>query len=269
MKNSSDISIFVYYYKNNIFPVRQSIYRPVMAGNVLQERPNNFTGDDTGDSISEKNKYYSELTGIYWAWKNTSYSIIGSCHYRRFFIKEEPLLYKTARIFYFFAGMYRNRYGLIYSKRINYFSGNILSESDILRIMNNYDAIFPIRRILKNSVKEHYCRHHHAEDLDLMKKIIQKKYPDYLPAFDQTLNSNRLYANNMYILKKEDHNRLMTWLFCLLFEFEIRIDKSEYKGYQQRVFGFLSERLLTTWVLHNKLRIKELPVIYFKSLKYI
>ena len=59
----------------------------------------------------------------------------------------------------------------------------------------------------------------------------------------------------------------MDWLFDLLFEFERRINKADYQGYQQRIMGFIAERLLTVWVYHQQLRIKELPVIYFKKLK--
>ena len=46
-----------------------------------------YLGDDTGDHISDKNCYYSELTGLYWVWKNvTDVDIVGSCHYRRYLI---------------------------------------------------------------------------------------------------------------------------------------------------------------------------------------
>ena len=34
-------------------------------------------GDNTGDHISEKNCYYSELTGMYWVWKNSHAKVVG------------------------------------------------------------------------------------------------------------------------------------------------------------------------------------------------
>ena len=44
-----------------------------------------YVGDDTGENISEKNPYYCELTGVYWAWKNLKADYIGLVHYRRQF----------------------------------------------------------------------------------------------------------------------------------------------------------------------------------------
>ena len=42
--------------------------------------------DDSGDNISKENKYFGELTGIYWIWKNCKFendTIIGFCHYNK------------------------------------------------------------------------------------------------------------------------------------------------------------------------------------------
>ena len=98
------------------------IYQPVMAGNARHEQKSAITGDDSGENISIKNPYYSELTGIYWAWKNTKQDVTGSCHYRRFFTAQpEPFLYKLKRLLYYPAGLYKKRYGLIYTEHTHFF----------------------------------------------------------------------------------------------------------------------------------------------------
>lgn len=72
----------------------------------------------------------------------------------------------------------------------------------------------------------------------------------------------------MFILKDGHFQEFMAWWFDVLFEFERRIDLTKYTNYQQRIFGFIAERLLNVWFRKKKLQCVELPVIYFKHFKF-
>jgi hypothetical protein len=52
-----------------------------------------FKGDDTGENISARNDMYSELTGLYWAWKNMDCDYLGLVHYRRYFCGKDKKLF--------------------------------------------------------------------------------------------------------------------------------------------------------------------------------
>lgn len=262
------IKIYSFYYHPNSIVFNDNIYIPVWAGKNNKSQVSGFLGDDTGENISDKNKYYSELSGIYWVWKNTRSEIVGSCHYRRYFTNcKEPFVHQLKRLLYFLPGLWRKRVGLIYTNNLSFWKSKILSETEITELLKDYDAILPVRRLMNNNVKNHYKKFHNSNDLVLLRSILEDFYPDYLTSFDEMLEGNRLFANNMFILKWETFNDLMNWLFFILFKFEEKVDLENYTNYQQRIFGFLSERLITLWIIHNNLNYKELPLIYFKKLK--
>ncbi len=269
MTSDRKIRIYSFFYKSTVIPLENELYIPVMVGNALNLNKTGMTGDDSGFSISEKNKYYSELTGIYWVWKNTSQDITGCCHYRRYFYagEEEPFDYKVKRIFYILTGLHKKRHGLIYTNNISRFRQKILGEKEICEILKTYDGILPQQRKLRYTVEEHYRRYHNSTDMEIISEILNEKHPGYVGAFNRMLKNNTMYANNMFILPSAHFQNFAEWWFSVLFEFEKRVDLEQYQGYQQRVIGFIAERLLTTWFLHHNLRIKELPVIYFKRIK--
>lgn len=265
----SNIRIFVFYYKSGQVLELDSMYQPLMAGNSLLKADTGITGDDTGDNISLKNKYYSELTGIYWVWKNTRQLVSGACHYRRYFTAQpEPFLYKIKRLLYYPAGLYKKRYGLIYTKNTDFFIDRIIGQNEIQLLLQKYDAILPLARKMKYSVETHYKKYHNISDLNLVESILKEKYPEFVEAFHNVLKGKRLYANNMFVLKNEHFQEFMEWWFDVLFEFEKRTDLNTYTGYQQRIMGFLAERLLNVWFRKKQLNCVELPVIYFKHFKF-
>ena len=84
--NQNNLDIFVCSHKQFKSPFANVIYKTLSLGNNTELYGDNIYRDDSGDNISDMNGFYSELTGIYWIWKN--YNIkdyVGICHYRRYF----------------------------------------------------------------------------------------------------------------------------------------------------------------------------------------
>ena len=55
----------------------------------------------------------------------------------------------------------------------------------------------------------------------------------------------------------------------VLFELERRLDISSYNANDQRVFGFVSERLLDVWLLKNNVKCREMPYIFLEKQNWI
>lgn len=263
----TNMSVYVAFHENYPLLTEDRIYRPLHVGKALSKSDLGFIGDNTGDNISEKNRNYSELTGLYWIWKNTNSEIVGLCHYRRYFTNQKISIgMRLKRIYEWIAVMRNTRYG------IHYLRGHknaklILKGSEISDILNAFDAILPFRRRFKITLLEHYRRKHHSKDLEITRQIIEENHADYKSAFQEVMKKKELLPGNMFVMKRMVFEDYMEWLFAILFELEKRIDISDYDNYQKRIFGFISERLLDVWITKQKLKYKQLPVLYFKHLK--
>lgn len=203
---------------------------------------NSYLRDDVGDNISEKNCNYCELTGLYWIWKNYKENpdaITGLVHYRRFFTTpKDDLLYT---------------YFNVHPKLLDY--------SKIKEVMKSTDLLVPKRVKIFNTVKGFYSERHNAEDLTLTKSALEEVAPDYINAFEEVMNSHYFYYANMMICKRELLDKYCTWLFSIMIALEKKIDIKKYENkYQQRVYGFISERLLQVWIKKNNLSVAEYPV---------
>ena len=236
-----DIKILVATHKAYWMP-EDNVYLPLHVGREGKQDLG-FVGDNTGDNISLKNPNFCELTGLYWAWQNLKCDVIGLCHYRRYF--SHPIINVDEE-----------------NKR-----KVILNKEDYNRILMKYDVIVPWMHNLKTmTVKEHYCAAHHEKDLLETRAILEEKYPEYLKSFDQVMNQKKFYLFNMFVMKKELFDSYASWLFDILFGLERRIDISSYDNYQQRVYGFLSERLFNVWLCKNAdLRVKQVPVVFLEE----
>lgn len=225
------IKIYVAAHKKAAFP-DNSMYVPIEVGAYNKEKFLKVT-DNTGDNISEKNPFFCELTATYWILKNDKSDVVGLTHYRRFFFNK-------------------------HTNNMDY----ILKKKDIEEILRDYDIIVPIKTYLVKykNIREAYKTIHKISDFELCREIIEEKYPEYVRTFDIMSNSRSFYACNMFISSKKLFEQYYSWLFDILFELEKRVDISDYDDYNKRIFGFLSERLFNVWLIHENLKVKEMPV---------
>ena len=199
-----------------------------------KEVSNDGFNDNTGDNISSKNPNYCELTALYWIWKNDTVSQYkGLCHYRRY----------------------------ITTKWLSNDMEYSIDSRTIEKTLKKYDIILPQKQHFIRSAQENYLRCGRPKDLKNLRYIISKKYPDYIEAYDLVMNSNSSYLMNMMITSTECFNSYCKWLFDILFQLEQITDLTGYSQQEARIYGYMSERLLTVWVLKNKLKVKEFPFI--------
>lgn len=201
-----------------------------------------YLRDDVGENISNKNKNYCELTGIYWIWKNCSEKIndiVGITHYRRYFTNTtDDLLYT-----YFGKKPHIIKYKMIENK------------------LKSHDIILPKREKIFSTVSKNYSNVHFYQDLEITRNVLKQNFPEFVSAFDKVMSGHYYYYANMMICRRELFDEYAEWLFDVMCNLEKHIDINKYKdNYQKRVFGFLAERLLQVWVTYKKLNVCELPV---------
>lgn len=233
------VKVLVATHKAYAMPKDKELYEPIQVGKILHPELNlKCIGDDTGDNISNKNPSYNELTALYWAWKNlTEYEAIGLVHYRRYLSLNRKKSLVT-----------------------------ILNQQQIETLLQEADIILPKkRRYYIESNYSHYAHAHHIEPLDLTRDILASKYPTYLATFDIVMNRKSAHMFNMFIMKKNKFDQYAEWLFDILNDVEKQIDTTNWSTYEQRVYGFISERLLDVWLETNHYAYKEVNYVHMEK----
>ena len=222
-----DIKIYTLTHKKfNVPP--DPLYVPLQVGSEEKEDLG-YLCDNTGENISALNCYYSELTGLYWIWKNdheTEY--VGTCHYRRFLLNEQE---------------------------------KIFTKRELEEKLRSYDLITTKRVHLNNSYYYGFSANHNIHALDVTGEVIKEKYPAYYDTFVRLVNGPETYFGNMFVTSKKHFDDYCSWLFTIFFEVQKRIDlETDADEYHRRVFGFISEFLLLVWITVNQLHVFECKV---------
>lgn len=222
------MSIRIYTITHKPFtPPPDSMYVPLQVGRIHNDDLG-YLSDATGDSISELNPYFCELTGIYWIWKNVhDIDYVGICHYRRYLVNKKNLLF---------------------------------TKEELLPLFEQYDIVTSKLLTLPGSYYDGFSANHHIKDLHTLEQVIRERCPQYLDIYLQYVHSPHTYFGNIFITSKQLFDKYCSWLFDILFEVYRRTDFTGYNGYQKRLFGFLSEFLQTVWIRYHHLSVHECMV---------
>lgn len=219
-------------------------YVPLLVGANKNANPDGFLTDNTGMNISDKNASYCEETGLYWLWKHSTDKLVGISHYRRFFA---PFKNRQAMDWYVLL------HGTSPIAELSYLNRYLEAGNDWI--------LSQPEKMPLGSLGAQFAAAHHRKDLDVTEKVIKDLYPDYSSDFDEVVYQNDWGSfYNMFYTSKSEMDAYCKWLFEVLFEVEKRTDISQYDSYQQRLYGFLSERLLNVWIHHRQPKIQYLPV---------
>ena len=147
---AKNIKLIIATHKKYDMP-KSDIYLPLQVGAEGKEKLG-YEVDSSMDNISEKNPYYCELTGLYWAWKNLDADYIGLVHYRRHFASKEKISSK---------------------KRID----RVLTEEEARKILETSDVVLPKKR--NYYIENLYSHYEHTMFIEPL-EITRKKRPDLL-----------------------------------------------------------------------------------------
>ncbi len=224
------------------------IYMPVQVGASLKKSViADYTPDNTGDNISDKNASYCELTGLYWAWKNLDADYIGLVHYRRYFASPDA------------------------RSEMDPFD-RIIGGEEMRRILEKCCIVVPKKRkYYIESLGSHYAHTHYKEQLDDVYDVILDKYPEYKDSFHKVTEQTSGYMFNMSVMRRDILDKYCRWVFDILEALEEKRKGHELDPYQGRYIGRIAEIIFNVWLDYQiesgtipQYQIQELPCVHIE-----
>ncbi len=225
---------------------------PIQVGAVLSPRRVANILDCDGENISAKNGNYSELTALYWIWKNRlrcPADGIGVHPSDR--AEERPSGGlgggSSARPGSAPSGSTGNAYyGLSHYRRILEFT-----EDDVLRLVDNgVDVVLPYPMPYEPDIEEHHRRYLKEEDWKAVRRAVWELQPEYSKAFPSVLEQKYLYNYNIILARKEVLAEYCEWLFPILSRVE-ELSVPRGKDRADRYIGYIAETLETLYFMYH------------------
>jgi hypothetical protein len=252
---SLDLDVAVYSHKAFPFPRPSSWLRPLLSGDGTLPLAD-ARRDDTGISIAPLGKYFSELTGLYWLWKNRiEVGRVGLYHYRRY-LNLLPTTPQSPEI------------QMTPTDDALAFLASDGQKEKIDRLLDVHDVIVPQGHFLPYSIEEQYLLHHGRKAWDRFWDLTFALYPEYAAHRDFLRISNKFHLFNIFIAGRGFLDRYAEQLFRILdlLVREIGFPAPQPPGvrYQEyRYPGYLSERFFMYFIIANRVRVHEAQLVIF------
>jgi len=262
-------------YPEHLNNLKKINYIPVGLG--MNNFNNEWIRDNTGQNISNKNKYYGEYTFHYWFWKNMIDNIsdkdwIGFCAYRRYWANnnlKSEYIEKNINNNNFKEYVLQNikaewsNFETILGRRIPFGKfkiSKIIKNGGTESILRNFKSFITN----KTTIKFHFDVFHGNGKLDQAINLLNKKERDDFRIF---ISSDSFNKENMFICRskkiiKEYYKSVFSWLEKCESIFGFNLNS----WHEIRIYAFLAERYLSYWF--NKYTIvKEWPIFFYDTNK--
>lgn len=273
MKDNLNVKILVGYHKPATL-IKNEIFEPIHLGRALatesskdgemsqedyQWMLDNMIGDDTGENISNQNRYLNEMTALFWAWKNYDKlgnpDYLGFCHYRRVldfnnYSKDYPI---------------DPSLGIPFVNSLNQHSP-LFNVDDIYSTLKRNDCIISANHSVNPVSHFENAGYLNIEDYKKAMSILDEYCPQYSKYAKMYNGGEKSYFCNIFILPKDVFFEYAEFMFEILFKLNDLIDKSDYSIRQERMAAYISEWLTGIFFtyLNAKRNILELPMVYVK-----
>ena len=204
-------------------PTLYDFVHPIQVGAAKTDIRVAELTDNVGENISERNGNYSELTGLYWIWKNVLYSDLNS---------------EIQDMEYYGFAQYRRMLKL--------------SEDDYLRLRgNDVDVVLPYPLLYEPNIHAHHERYTKEIDWKTLLTALQELQPEYANVFSKVLEQRFMFNYNVILAKKTVLSDYCEWLFPILARVEeLSIPKGNERS--DRYIGYMGEILETLYFMKNK-----------------
>lgn len=180
--------------------------------------------DCEGENISSKNGNYSELTALYWIWKNllTDRASSGPAEY----------------------------FGLAHYRRILH-----LTEDDIRKLPDNgVDVVLPYPMPYEPDIEAHHSRYLSGADWNAVLAALRELQPEYAEGLPGILGQQYFYNYNIILARGDVLADYCAWLFPILERIESLSVPRGWERYD-RYMGYIGETLETLYFMYNRDRL--------------